>query len=111
MRIKEHEKERRQTHKKQEENARGQTGARKSEKKQDDVTEVEDVNTRWKEKIERRRREKNCRNLKMNSTRKTPFVGNVCCGGKELGGFGSKMAATQAKQKAKPYNASTHPRS
>ena len=78
MRIKEHEKERRQTHKKQEEeNARGQTGARKSAKKQDDVTEVEDVNTRWKEKIERRRREKSCRNLKMNSTRKTPFVGNV----------------------------------
>ena len=30
----------------------------------------------------------------MNSTRKTPFVGNVCCGGKELGGFGSKIAAT-----------------
>ena len=50
MRIKqegEHEKERRQTQKKQEEeNARGQTGARKSEKKQDDIMEVEDVNTR-----------------------------------------------------------------
>ena len=49
MRIKqegEHEKERRQTQKKQEEeNARGQTGARKSEKRQDDIMEVEDVNT------------------------------------------------------------------